>query len=484
MSRIPLEQKPPRMESLARLPLFFALDGKRALVAGGNAAAAWKIELLSAAAAQVDVYASDPCDDVLTLAALPPRGRVALHRREWRDGDFKGAAIAIGACEDADDAARFSAAARAAGVPVNVIDKPDFCDFAFGSIVNRSPLVIGISTDGAAPVFAQAIRAKLEAMIPQGFARWADAARRWRAPLKSSGLSFAARRRFWQIFTGHAVRNPDQDPQQADFGALLAATQAEGESVEQGSVLLVGAGPGDPELLTLRAVRAMQSADVILFDDLVSSEVLDFARREAKKMLVGKSGHGPACKQGEINALMVSLARNGKRVVRLKGGDPMIFGRASEEIDACRDAGISVEVVPGVTAAQGAAARLGISLTHRETARRLQYVTGHGADGNLPDNIDWTSLADPAVTTIVYMPKRTLTELAARAIAAGLDPATPSLAISQATRPDQTVIADSIANLPARLEAEKPAGPVLAMIGSVAAGYQMQRDPAAIRHQA
>ena len=451
-------------------------------MAGGNAAAAWKIELLSAAGAQVDVYAPAPSEEVLTLAALPPRGRVVLHRREWQDDDFKGAAIAIGACEDADDAARFSAAARAAGVPVNVIDKPDFCDFAFGSIVNRSPLVIGISTDGAAPVFAQAIRAKLEAMIPQGFARWADAARRWRAPLKSSGLSFAARRRFWQIFTGHAVRNPDQDPQQSDFNALLAATQAEGESVERGSVLLVGAGPGDPELLTLRAVRAMQSADVILFDDLVSPQVLDFARREAKKMLVGKSGHGPACKQSEINALMVSLARNGKRVVRLKGGDPMIFGRASEEIEACRNAGISVEIVPGVTAAQGAAARLGISLTHRESARRLQYVTGHGADGNLPDNIDWKSLADPTVTTIVYMPKKTLAELAAKAIAAGLDPATPSLAISQATRPDQTVIADTIANLPARLEAEKPSGPVLVMIGSVAAGYQLQRDPAAIRH--
>ena len=175
-------------------------------------------------------------------------------------------------------------------------------------------------------------------------------------------------------------------------------------------MLLVGAGPGDPELLTLRAVRAMQSADVILFDDLVSPQVLDFARREAKKMLVGKSGHGPACKQSEINALMVSLARNGKRVVRLKGGDPMIFGRASEEIEACRKAGIPVEIVPGVTAAQGAAARLGISLTHRESARRLQYVTGHGADGNLPDNIDWKSLADPTVTTIVYMPKKTLAE--------------------------------------------------------------------------
>jgi uroporphyrin-III C-methyltransferase/precorrin-2 dehydrogenase/sirohydrochlorin ferrochelatase len=484
VSRIPLEQKPPRMESLARLPLFFALDGRRALVAGGNAAAAWKIELLSAAGAQVDVYAAAPCEEILTLAALPPRGLVVLHRREWQEADFTGTAIAIGACEDADDAARFSTAARAAGVPVNVIDKPDFCDFAFGSIVNRSPLVIGISTDGAAPVFAQAIRAKLEAMIPQGFARWADAAKRWRTPLKSSGLSFAARRRFWQIFTGHAVRNPDQDPQQADFGALLAATQAEGEIVERGSVLLVGAGPGDPELLTLRAVRAMQSADVILFDDLVSPQVLDFARREAKKMLVGKSGHGPACKQSEINALMVLLARNGKRVVRLKGGDPMIFGRASEEIEACRDAGISVEVIPGVTAAQGAAARLGISLTHRESARRLQYVTGHGADGNLPDNIDWKSLADPSVTTIVYMPKKTLAELAAKAIAAGLDPATPSLAISQATRPDQSVIAGGIASLPALLEAKKPSGPVLVMIGSVAAGYQMQRDPAAIRHQA
>ena len=483
VSRVPLEQKTPRMESLARLPLFFSLDGKRALVAGGNAAAVWKAELLSAAGAQVDVYAQAPSEEMLALAASPPRGAVTLHHRAWNEKDLSGAAIAIGDCEDEQDAARFSSAARAAGVPVNVIDKPDFCDFAFGSIVNRSPLVIGISTDGAAPVFAQAIRAKLEAMIPQGFARWAEAARRWRAPLKTSGLSFAARRRFWQIFTSHAVRNPDEDPRQADFTTLLAATQADGESVERGSVALVGAGPGDPELLTLRAVRAMQSADVILFDDLVSSQVLDFARREAKKMLVGKAGHGPACKQSEINTLMVALARNGKRVVRLKGGDPMIFGRASEEIEACREAGIPVETVPGITAAQGAAARLNISLTHRESARRLQYVTGHGADGKLPDNIDWRSLADPTVTTIVYMPKKTLSELTAKAITAGLDPTTPSLAIAQATRPDEIVISDSIANLPARLEVEKLSGPVLVMIGSVAAGYQMQRDPAAIRHQ-
>ena len=283
-----------------------------------------------------------------------------------------------------EEASRFAAAARAAGVPVNVIDKPAFCDFSFGSIVNRSPLVIGISTDGAAPVFAQAIRAKLEALIPFGFARWAEAARRWRDAVKSSGLPFAGRRRFWQMFTATALREPDREPAPSDFDRILAETQAEGEKSGAGSVTLVGAGPGDPELLTLRAVRALQSADVILIDDLVAPAILDFARREAKKMMVGKTGFAPSCKQDEINALMVSLAKSGRRVVRLKGGDPMIFGRAGEEIAACRKARVPVEVVPGISAAQGAASRLGVSLTHRKLARRVQYVTAHGADGKLP----------------------------------------------------------------------------------------------------
>src|SRR5689334_24940056 len=174
--------------------------------------------------------------------------------------------------------------------------------------------------------------------------------------------------------------------------------------VENGSVTMVGAGPGDPELLTLRAVRALQSADVILFDDLVSRDVLDFARREARKMLVGKTGFGPSCKQEDINTLMVSLARQGRRVVRLKGGDPLIFARAGEEIAACRAANIAVDVVPGITAAQGAAASLGVSLTHRSHARRLQYITGHDREGKLPADIDWSSVADPSATTIVYMP--------------------------------------------------------------------------------
>ena len=419
-TRTPTEARGPRMAELARLPIFLALCGKRALVAGGTPAAAWKAELLSAAGANVDVLASEPCDEILALAADPPRGAIILHLREWTDTDFAGAALAIGAFADDAAAAAFATASRSVGVPVNVIDKPKFCDFAFGAIVNRSPLVIGISTDGAAPVFAQAIRAKLEALIPASFARWAEAARRWRTAVKSSGLSFSGRRRFWQVFTAHAVAHPDRAPAPSDFDALIARTRAEGAAVEYGSVTLVGAGPGDPELLTLRAVRALQSADVILIDDLVAPGILDFARREAKKMLVGKTGFAPSCRQEEINALMISLAQAGKRVVRLKGGDPMIFGRAGEEIAACRAAGIAVEVVPGISAAQGAASRLLVSLTRRKLARRLQYVTGHSAGGHLNSDVDWSSIADPSTTTVVYMPAKTLGELVATAVAHGL----------------------------------------------------------------
>jgi uroporphyrin-III C-methyltransferase/precorrin-2 dehydrogenase/sirohydrochlorin ferrochelatase len=455
------------MDALARLPLFFALEGKRAVVAGGNAQAAWKAELLSAAAAQVDVFAEAPGEELLSLAQAPPRGPVTIHRRPVAADDFTGAAIAVGAVDDDAAAAQFAAAARAHGVPVNVIDRPAFCDFAFGAIVNRSPLVIGISTDGAAPAFGMAMRAKIEAMIPKGFARWVEAARQWRTALGSTGLSFQGRQQFWRIFSHFAATHPDHEPTRSDFDGFVAETANEASNPDDGSVTLVGAGPGDPELLTLRAVRALQAADIILVDDLVAPGILDFARREAKKMLVGKTGHGPSCKQEEINALMVSLAKAGKRVVRLKGGDPMIFGRATEEIAACRAAGIPVEAVPGVSAAQGAASRLGVSLTHRETARRVQYVTGHGADGRLPADIDWPSIADPAATTVVYMPVKTHAAFAAAAMAAGLDGATPAVAVINATRPDETVIAATIAELPARLAAAAVSGPAVVMIGQV-----------------
>jgi uroporphyrin-III C-methyltransferase/precorrin-2 dehydrogenase/sirohydrochlorin ferrochelatase len=447
------------MSPLARLPVFLALDGKRCVVAGDGQAVDWKQELLEAAGAKVECYAAD----------------------QWTPGDLRGAAIAVGGFDDDKTAALFAAAARAAGVPVNVIDKPAFCDFSFGAIVNRSPLVIGISTDGAAPVFAQAIRAKLEALLPKGFANWASAAARWRSMVKDSGLSFVARRKFWYVFTAHAVANPERDPTEADFARFVAEVKGLGVAVENGSVTLVGAGPGDPELLTLRAVRALQSADVILFDDLVSRDVLDFARREARKMLVGKTGFGPSCKQDDINALMVSLAKQGKRVIRLKGGDPLIFGRAAEEIDACKAANIAVDVVPGISAAQGAAAKLGIPLTDRDNSRRLQYVTGHARSGQLPDDIDWRALADPTTTTAIYMPVKTLEALVAKATAEGLDPKTPAMAISRATRPDQQVVAAPIGELPARMAEANLPGPVLVMLGRIIGNAGERAADAALR---
>jgi uroporphyrin-III C-methyltransferase / precorrin-2 dehydrogenase / sirohydrochlorin ferrochelatase len=473
MSRTPSEIKATRMAPLARLPAFFALEGKRAMVAGGSAAAVWKAELLSAAGARVEVFAPAADEELRDLAGAPPRGEVLIRDRDWTASDLSGAAIAVADCANDEEAAAFAAAARAAGVPVNVIDRPAFCDFAFGAIVNRSPLVIGISTDGAAPVFGQAIRAKIEALIPRGFSRWADAARAWRPRVQALALPFRGRRGFWEKFTARAVAAPEREPTDADLQALLEPGQQAAQ--EKGSVVLVGAGPGDPELLTLRAVRALQSADVILFDALVAPEILDFAHREARKMLVGKTGHKVSCRQDDINALMISLAKAGRRVVRLKGGDPMIFGRADEELAACRAAGIPAEVVPGITTAQGAASRLLVSLTRRGQARRVQYITGHatidGHDAKLPADIDWSSVADPAVTTVVYMPIKTLPELVATAVQAGLDPATPAVAIERATRADERVIAGAIGDLPARLAAEPPSGPVVVMIGRVFGDY-------------
>ncbi len=479
MNRKPSEIQTSSIGPLARLPAFFALEGKRTVVAGSGQAATWKAELLSAAGARVDVFAPDRSESLHTLAGAPPVGTVIVHERRWSTADLAGAALAVAECKDDAEAGLFAAAARTAGVPVNVIDRPAFCDFSFGAIVNRSPLVIGISTDGAAPVFGQAIRSKIEALIPKGFARWADAARHWRPRVHALALPFRTRRTFWEKFTDRAIAAPNRAPTEADVEALLKPTAAP----DTGSVVLVGAGPGDPELLTLRAVRALQSADVILFDGLVSAEILDFARREAKKMLVGKTGHAPSCRQDDINALMVSLAKAGRRVVRLKGGDPMIFGRADEEIAACRAAGLAVEVVPGVTAAQAAASRLQVSLTRRAEARRVQYITGHGRDGKLPDDIDWASLADPGTTTVVYMPTRTLPDLVATALAAGLDPATPAVAVAHATRTDECVVGATIAELPALLSTEAPKGPVVLMIGRVFADYAIDRALAEF-HQA
>jgi uroporphyrin-III C-methyltransferase/precorrin-2 dehydrogenase/sirohydrochlorin ferrochelatase len=332
----------------------------------------------------------------------------------------------------------------------------------FGTIVNRSPIVVGISTDGGAPTLGQSIRARIESVLPLGLSVWANAAREWRPWLKERLGEFGARRAFWQRFVSAAWAGPDRQPTEADFEALVESAPR-----PDGRVTLVGAGPGDPELLTLKAVRALQSATVILYDHLIGPNVLELARREARRIAVGKSGHGPSCKQSDINALMVELALAGEKVVRLKGGDPMIFGRAAEEIDACAVAGIDVAVIPGISAAQGAASSLLMSLTERRHARRVQFVTGHGADGRLPTDLDWSTVADRKVTTVLYMPRRTLGEFVRKALARGLDPATPAIAIASVSLEEQTHVAGTVAEIGALAEGLPAGAPVTVMVGWV-----------------
>jgi len=330
--------------------------------------------------------------------------------------------------------------------------------------------VIGVSTGGAAPVFAQAVRGRIETLIPTSFAAWARAAKSWRPEVLASGLDFLARRDFWRRFTRLAFARIERAPTDEDRDALLAQTRAGGDAPSRGRVTLVGAGPGDPELLTLKGLRVLAGADVVLFDDLVPASVLDFARREATRINVGKRGYAPSVRQEEITALLVKLASEGKNVVRLKGGDPMIFGRANEEIAALRAAGFEVEIVPGVTAALAAAAAIGASLTSRETARRVQFITAHSKDGVFPEDFDWGALADPRATTAVYMGNRTLPELSRRLIAEGADPATPAFLIERASAPDQRIIKGTIGDLPGRIARETLEGPVMVLIGAALAG--------------
>jgi uroporphyrin-III C-methyltransferase / precorrin-2 dehydrogenase / sirohydrochlorin ferrochelatase len=438
--RIP-EAAPARIAPLPNLPLFHKLAGRKALVVGESEGARWKAELLVAAGADV------------------------VHTRGWTEADLRGAALAVADLPESE-AERFAAAARAAGVPVNVIDRPELCDVQFGTIVNRNPIVLAISTDGAAPMLGQAIRARIESVLPLGLSAWAKAAKAWRPLLKARLPHFADRRAFWRRFTDAAWTQIGRTPEAGDYEALLACKEP-----PAGSVTLVGAGPGDPELLTLKAVRALQAATIILYDDLVGPDVLELARREAKRVAVGKKGHGPSCRQEEINRRIVALAQAGETVVRLKGGDPTIFGRATEEIAACRAAGVPVSIVPGISAAQGAAASLGLSLTERKRARRVQFLTGHGADGRLPDDIDWGAVADRKVTTILYMPRKTIGAFVRRALAKGLDPATPAIAIASATLPEEARAAGTIADIEARAAALPAGAPVTILIGWVARDF-------------
>lgn len=458
---------PARIAALPTLPLFHRIAGRKAVVAGASAGTLWKAELLAAAGADVLVLAGDAEGAALfeALAAQPPGGSVRAEARGWKPADFEGAALAVADLGDAAEAMRFVTTGRARNVPVNVVDQTDRCDFLFGTIVNRAPVVLAISTDGAAPMLGQSIRTRIETLLPSGLSAWAKAAQSWRRQLKARIADFGDRRTFWEHFTRHAWANIGRAPTDADRDALFASVEP---GAKRGRVILVGAGPGDPELLTMKAVRALQAATIILYDDLVAPEVLELARREARRVAVGKKGYGPSCKQDDINRQIVDLALAGETVVRLKGGDPLVFGRATEEVEACRAAGIPTEIVPGISAGQGAAAALGFSLTERSVARRIHYVTGHAADGKLPQDIDWSAIADPGATTIIYMGRRTLAQFVERALAEGLDPETPAVAVAAATRPDQAHVAGRIVDLAALVEQLDPAAPITIIVGRVA----------------
>jgi uroporphyrin-III C-methyltransferase / precorrin-2 dehydrogenase / sirohydrochlorin ferrochelatase len=470
VSRKPSEAGPTRLGALAKLPVFFDLRGKRAVLAGHSAGAAWKAELLAAAGADVAIYAIEPGEDMLAIVARGAAdGTLSLHRRPWSLDVFAGAAIAVGDFEDAAEARAFRCAAKAAGVPVNTVDKPETCDFQFGSIVNRSPVVIGISTDGAAPILGQTIRRRIEMLLPPALAGWAGLAQTVRERVMTGLKPGAERRRFWERFSDLAFREKPEATSEALLETLLLDARS-GTASASGRVTLVGAGPGDAELLTIKAVRALQSADVILFDDLVSDAVLELARREAKRMMVGKRGRRESCSQADINTLMLTLARQGKHVVRLKSGDPMVFGRAGEEIAALEGAGIPVAIVPGITSAQAMAATLNRSLTHRDHAQSLTLMTGHSRKGELPETIDWARAAAPNATLVIYMGGKQAGAITEKLVAAGLSPETPVVALASVSRADETrwagpmrALAEGVATLPRD-------APVLIGIGDVFAG--------------
>lgn len=465
-SRKPAEAAPRRMGRLAKLPVFLDLAGRRAVVAGGSAAAAWKAELLAAAGARVEVYAAtlDP-EMRACLSRSSDEHTVRHHARPWSTDIFPGATIALADVDGDDEARAFACAAKAAGVPVNVIDKPAYCQFQFGSIVNRSPIVVGISTDGAAPILAQTIRARIETLLPPSLAAWGALARSLRQTVARRLEKGAPRRQFWERFAELAFGPPPMVGVHRSLDRLIDDIAAEAAPGSRGRVTLVGAGPGEAELLTLKAVRALQSADVILFDDLVSGEVLELARREARRMLVGKRGKRESCAQDDINALMIKLAGQGKHVVRLKSGDPMIFGRAGEEIAQLQAHNIAVEVVPGITAALAMAASLGVSLTHRDHAQSVRFVTGHARSGELPSDLDWNGLADPATTLIFYMAGRTAPAIAARLVAAGMPTATPVVVVAGVSRPDETRWYGDLLALGAKTDGVASDQPVLIGIG-------------------
>lgn len=427
------------------LPIFLNVRDRNCLVVGGGHTATRKVELLLHAHAKVHVVAPHL---TTTLTHWLAENRITHRGGEFMPTDLPSHHLVIAATNDKTVNTHISVSAQALAIPVNVVDQPQLCSFIMPSTIDRSPVQVAVSTGGASPVLARLLRARLETLIPANYGQLAAFVAHFREQVKQQ-LPSAQRRIFWEtvlqgpiaemLLAGHT------QAAQAALEALLTQTVHTGLP-QFGEVYLVGAGPGDPDLLTFRALRLMQQADVVLYDRLVSTEIVSLARRDAERIYVGKQPTHHPVPQEEINQLLITLAKTGKRVLRLKGGDPFIFGRGGEEIETLMAEGISFQVVPGITAALGAAAYAGIPLTHRDYAQSCLFVTGHLKDDSM--DLNWNALVQPQQTVVVYMGLRGIEVLCRELLAHGMAAEKPAALVQKATTADQQVIVGTVATLP------------------------------------
>ena len=458
------------MESL---PLFFRLREKSVLLVGAGAAAVAKCRLLLSAGAEVRVVAPDGLDAIRDWDAA---GKLRWERRLFDSVDALGMTLVIGATGLDDIDTAVAEAARWAGVPVNVVDRPELGTFIFPSIVDRSPVTIGISTNGASPVLARRLREQIESLLPANLGRLARFLQSFRGAVKAKFSSFESRRRLWEeVVDGPIARDVLAGREPAARDAMLSRINRRRDAASiTGHVDIVGAGPGDPGLLTIKALRALQDADVVVHDRLVDDGVLALIRRDAERIYVGKARSNHSVPQDQINDLLVEHARAGHRVVRLKGGDPFVFGRGGEVLDRLRAAGVSAAVIPGITAATGCAASAGLPLTHRDHASAVTFVTGHGVDGE-PD-VDWSAMAQPRHTLVVYMGVSRAESLARQLLANGRSPETPVAIIDNGTRANERVVTGTLATVPDLIRGAQVGAPALIVVGEVAALADAARD--------
>ncbi len=469
---------PSKSERLSVFPAFFRVEGKIAAVFGNGDEAFAKVRLLLNTQARVVAYTDRPDAD---YHAYLIANRIETVRAGFAAEQIVGATLIFAATGDAAQDRAIVEAARAHKVPANAVDQPDYCDFFTPALVNRAPVAVAIGTEGAGPVLAQMIRAQVDQLLAPSLGRLAGLAIAYRKTVEHLVPKGAARRLFWRRFFSGAVADAiaNENLPQAHRAANSLLQSA--EKIE-GHVWLVGAGPGAADLLTLRAQRVMMEADVIVYDALVPQEIVDTGRRDAERLSVGKRKGCHSKSQEEINDLLVYLGREGKRVVRLKSGDPLVYGRAGEEMAALRTAGISYEVVPGITSAFAAAADFELPLTLRGVASSLVFTTGHDLTGDiLPD---WASLAVSGATIAVYMGRTVAASVAERLMQAGLPPETTVGVIENASRADRRLLHGILRDLPDLQHRDELTGPVMVIIGDAVAGANFELSEPLVRKRA